>query len=44
MSLPWSGNLDFGKEREVAIKKQLMLLALRFALFTAPVPVVCFAH
>jgi hypothetical protein len=37
MPLPWSGNIEFAKDRRLAMKKELMLLALRFALFVAPV-------
>ena len=37
--LPWSGNLDIAKDGRSAMKKELMLLALRFALFAAPVAV-----
>ena len=38
-ALPWSGNIKFVKDRRLAMKKELMLLALRFALFVAPVAI-----
>jgi hypothetical protein len=39
MPLPWSGNFNFTRDRRLAMKKELMLLALRFALFAAPVAI-----
>ena len=35
--MPSSGTMDTDKDRRLAMKKELMLLALRFALFVAPV-------
>ena len=37
--MPWSGSMEFAKDRRLAMKKELMLLALRFALFAAPVAI-----
>ena len=39
MPLPRCGNVKFVKDRRLAMKKELMLLALRFALFVAPVAI-----
>jgi hypothetical protein len=39
MSLPCSGNLHKAQREEVAMKKELILLALRFALLIAPIGV-----
>jgi hypothetical protein len=40
--LPWRGNINIVKDRRLAMKKELMLLALRFALFAAPVAITYF--
>jgi len=39
MSLPCSGNVHKAQGEEVAMKKELMLVALRFALVIAPIGV-----
>jgi hypothetical protein len=40
--LPWPGNINIVRDRRLAMKKELMLLALRFALFAAPVAITYF--